>query len=414
MPDNKTIETLDAKTAWLDSLEMPTKRYYRLWIIRFEEFTGLTADEIVKDARMRAREPDDEGGYWEAKIVAFKAWLINTHEPKICDNSATGGAMSIRGFFSYHRIPLKFRKSESRKISEKSRKTEDYLFSLAEVKKMAEVGNLEERYILLAGKSFGLRASDFLKLTRSNLETRINDEPPCSIGRIETQKRHVPAYPFIDIDAHPVVKAILDLRARQGFTKPDDRILRFKNELELSRALKRLADRAGLQVGSKIVCFRSLRKFLCDRLSSHMSESKWKLIVGKHVSESAYISAESLREDYLRAMPETTFTKNFVNIEERVKAIEDLKKQMDPETLKRINELGIQLRDSSGGGKRIEKLLRDQEDDDERQRRKQKCPKGSGKCQKIVDEANLGDLLAEGWKVVATLPSGKIVISNEV
>lgn len=34
-------------------------------------------------------------------------------------------------------------------------------------------------------------------------------------------------------------------------------------------------------------------------------------------------------------------------------------------------------------------------------------------CQKIVTEDDLANYLSKGWKVVTTLPSGKIVITNE-
>jgi hypothetical protein len=34
-------------------------------------------------------------------------------------------------------------------------------------------------------------------------------------------------------------------------------------------------------------------------------------------------------------------------------------------------------------------------------------------CQRIIEENKLAQYLAHGWKVQATLPSGKIVISNE-
>ena len=34
-------------------------------------------------------------------------------------------------------------------------------------------------------------------------------------------------------------------------------------------------------------------------------------------------------------------------------------------------------------------------------------------CQKIIGENDLARMLTEGWKFVATLPSGKIVVSNE-
>jgi hypothetical protein len=37
----------------------------------------------------------------------------------------------------------------------------------------------------------------------------------------------------------------------------------------------------------------------------------------------------------------------------------------------------------------------------------------NGHCQKIASEDELPQLLATGWTFVATLPSGKCVVSNE-
>jgi len=36
----------------------------------------------------------------------------------------------------------------------------------------------------------------------------------------------------------------------------------------------------------------------------------------------------------------------------------------------------------------------------------------NGNCQRIVSEEELPALLAEGWRVVTALPSGKIVVSD--
>jgi len=378
-------EKENAKEAWLESQKMPTKRYYKDWFAKFEEFTKMTADEILADFQTRPV------GYYESKIVQFKQWIID--EKHLSENTASAMAMAVRSFFGYHRRTLSFRTGEKKRLRERSRTTEDYHFSLDDIKRFNEVGDLEERYILVAGKSIGLRAGDFLKLSRSNLETHINDVVPVSIGRIETGKEKIPAYPFIDIDAQPVVKAILAKIAADGRTKPTDRILTFEGEIELTRALKRLAKRAGLNTGSQIVRFHCLRKFLIDHLSSHMSESKWKQIVGKKISESAYVSSDNLREDYARVMPETCFSKNFGDLEKRVKEIEQLKEQLGPEAVRKLQQAGIQLR--------------------QKVKKQPDCPEGSGRCQQICTEENLAGFLAQGWKVCAVLPSGSIIVSNE-
>ena len=65
-----------------------------------------------------------------------------------------------------------------------------------------------------------------------------------------------------------------------------------------------------------------------------MSESKWKQICGKKISEGAYIGTESLREDYLRAMPTIAISTNG----------NGFKKQLD-ETKQSIGVLGKLLSD---------------------------------------------------------------------
>jgi len=206
-------------------------------------------------------------------------------------------------------MELQFRRREAARLTEAKRKYEDYRFSGEDLAKMAEFSDLEEEYVVVVGKSFGLRAGDFLKLTRGDLKPYIDRPVPISIGEYATQKESVPAYPFIDSDAKPVIKRMLEKMDREERTSPNERMLTYKNTIQLTYVLKRVAERAGIKHGNKVVRFHCLRKFLIDHISSHMSTEKWKQIVGKQISEGAYVSPDSLREDYQRAMAETTFTK---------------------------------------------------------------------------------------------------------
>ena len=65
--------------------------------------------------------------------------------------------------------------------------------------------------------------------------------------------------------------------------------------------------------GNRIVRFHNLRKYLIDRLSAVCSESQWKQVAGKKISEGAYISTEQLREIYTRAMPSIIINGNNKN-----------------------------------------------------------------------------------------------------
>jgi hypothetical protein len=141
-----------------------------------------------------------------------------------------------------------------------------------------------------------------------------------------------------------------------------------------------------------------------------MSENKWKQIVGKKISEGAYVSSESLREDYTRAMSKTTFTKTLSE-----NYVEKLAKKMTLMTIAKNaglveNEEEMKAIWRSRKATRLDKQIEVLEELTERKNTKNNnnCPDGEY-CQRTVSEAELGGLLVEGWRVAAVLPSGKIV-----
>ena len=295
-----------ATHGWLDSYK-PSSRYtYQTNWKYFLEFAGMTGDQIKEDRK------NDKDFKWEKKALEFKHWMMKQPSKKnpsetLSEYTATSATGAVRSFFSHHRMNLEFRRTESVRLTAAKRKYEDYRFSVEDLKKMAEFSDLEEEYVVVVGKSFGLRAGDFLKLARGDLRPYIDRPVPISIGEYATQKESVPAYPFIDSDAQPVIKRMLGKMDREGRINPNERMLTHKNAIQLTYVLKRVAERAGIKHGNKVIRFHCLRKFLIDHISSHMSTEKWKQIVGKKISEGAYVSPDNLREDYQRAMAETCF-----------------------------------------------------------------------------------------------------------
>ena len=388
--------------AWLSSQKTKTETAYAHQWKYFVEFTGQSGSEILVSRK------DDKSFYWEGKVLEFKTWLAETK--KFSPYSARAGAQAARAFFSYYRLPLMFRKQDTTKMSKATRLTEDYRFSIDDFAKMFAVADLEERYLVTAGKSFGMRAGDFLRIAKGDLEPYIDHEPPISIGEYSTYKEEVKAFPFIDIDAQPIIKLMLEKMTREGRTNPTDRMLSFQDEIQLSRTLRRVAEKAGINAGNKQMRFHCLRKFLIDHLASYMSESKWKQIVGKKISEGAYVSPDSLREDYKRAMPEITFSK---------RVTEDVKLVAKKEALLAMAKgMGItesdfskifRLRKVASIGEEIDEIEKILEE--ERGKKPTELDGASG-TQKIIEEENLANFLSENWKVAAVLPSGKIVIQR--
>jgi hypothetical protein len=177
----------DAATReWLGAQKPGTRSTYQTAWRYFLEFTNMTGDQILAD-----RKSDDKFS-WEKKTLDFRQWM--TDFKKQSENSARTATTTVRSFFGYYRTPLVFRKSEKVKLVEAKRVREDYRFSRDDLKKMFDVGDLIEKYIVTAGKSFGLRAGDFIRLTRGDLEPYIDREPPISIGEYATQKESAPAF----------------------------------------------------------------------------------------------------------------------------------------------------------------------------------------------------------------------------
>lgn len=397
-----------ATQEWLDSLKKSTRHTYQYHWQTFLEFVGSTGDQILESRKA------DENYTWEKRIMEFRDWLIN--ERKMSEHTAKTAGGVVRGFFNYHgrthKRPLEFRRSEGARLGEAKTKTEDYRFSLEDLKKMFDVADLEEKYILTTGKSFGLRAGDFLRLTRGDLEPYLDRPVPISIGKYSTQKESAPAYPFIDADALPVIKLMIDKMTRDGRGKPNDRILTFSHEIELTRAIRRLVSRAGIMIGNKRVRFHCMRKFLIDRLSSFMSESKWKQIVGKTISEGAYVSPDSLRNDYMRAMAETTFKREE---DEKQRAIEQIRmmeiaKTISEEKAKKMIEI-IKMRRASS----IEEIMKTIKEETEKTEAEDPndCLNGQHCGEfKEIGESELLAHLNQGWQIVHNLQNGRVIIKR--
>lgn len=88
----------------------------------------------------------DSGEQWLRKIFVFQEWLIEKGYSETYAQSASG---MLRGFFGFHRQPLIFTRSECKRLAERNRKTEDYLFDREDISKMAMRGDLKQRCVLL-------------------------------------------------------------------------------------------------------------------------------------------------------------------------------------------------------------------------------------------------------------------------
>src|SRR3972149_6038834 len=145
--DAKVDEFLNSQT------KIGTFKSYKTVLKQYLEYTGKTGQELLDIKKA------DTTFQVENSMLNYRKYILSKGKSA---NYAVGSVMTIRGFYAYYRLPLQFRKQESKKLGEKNRITTDYLFDKEDLAKMALAGNLKERYVLLVGKSIGLRASDFV------------------------------------------------------------------------------------------------------------------------------------------------------------------------------------------------------------------------------------------------------------
>lgn len=283
----------------------------------------------MNGAESLAFKKADSDAKTEEKIMLFRSYLLDdTKHKKLSDNTVRGCLAAIKSFYQSERMPLTFTASEKAQMNDVENSTTAYKYSKEDLAKMVAHANLQEKYIVLCGASWGIRGSDMLKITFGQLRAlHLDEEAPLPLGEIHTQKKKVKAFPFCSSDTIPIIKSILEENPE---AKNTDRVLNFVDEQPLNKTVKRLFEKAGLEAGNMIVKYHELRAYLIDRLSAVASESQWKQICGKKIAESAYVGTDQLRDVYKRAMPQIIINgngngKNHALIEEQAKEIDTLR-----------------------------------------------------------------------------------------
>jgi integrase len=305
MPPTADLKDDKVLMNFLASQNKGTRGTYKSFlkiILQFTATKGLTTGQQILDDKKA-----DKDNHWQQWILEFRQWMKQQKNSKgrpYSDNAIRTALNPLRTFFSDNNTPLVFTSSQKRKLNGRAQRVEtDYILTNETINKMASVGDLKEKYIVLLGKSLGFRASDFIRLTFGRFRTlNLDQEPPIFIGKIQTIKEGIDAHPFIDADALPIIKLILDCTKDKLST---DRIITVQEE-ELSSTIQKLAKKANIDIGDQHLRFHCFRKYLINVLSKSTSESQWKQIVGKANPEEPYVNDSNLREIYLKAMKFTT------------------------------------------------------------------------------------------------------------
>jgi hypothetical protein len=324
---------------WLDQYVGGSKRQnIRAWDY-WQKFLGDKNEEWILD------NLDSED--WGEHLINFRKWLSKRKSQKsdrnLSDTTTRMLANTIRGYFTHivgHKLPLtKLQREGLTKVVEMPMK--DYPFSLRTKEQLLRVANPTEDYVVSCGVSFGLRISDFLKITRGMLEPLMDRQLPIQLPPIQTTKKGVKAYPFISKDAYESIQNLLKEMDKEGRTGKGEPMLKTKTsypEREINDTLKDVFKKADIPLGEFRVRFHILRKFTTDQLSGVCSTDKWKHFVGKETN-TPYVSHEGERI-FKEVMPfidvngrkvRSTFTNDQLEkmLKQRDEYIESLKTELE-------------------------------------------------------------------------------------
>jgi integrase len=310
------------------------------------EFTGMTPEELLKEARENLHTRKTQ-----IKILNYHKWLREEKDKNPA--AAYAYLKNVRSFYGFYNIPLKFRRGD---INKPKQKKVDYRLSLDEIKGMLHAApNLRGRAIIIALESTGLREGDIATFLRSDIEPLLDKEPPVMI-ELETEKCGVKGYPFLHKTAVKILKEYLSSRTDnskwlfptllQTATKSEeDRHLEVR---ELNRIVQDAFHNAGFKEGNYRIRGHCLRKFLISRLQDAGIETNvWKMIVGKIAPEETY-STDKLREAYISALDKVdpeALVNNYARMEDLLQRIEELKNHnqtLELELEKLKNKRGIE------------------------------------------------------------------------
>ncbi|HUT17444.1 MAG TPA: tyrosine-type recombinase/integrase, partial [Acidobacteriota bacterium] len=291
---------------FLNSISNPrTRKGYRFGLNKFVEWFGKPAEEVLamrqKDLTQKPGENlieyKNRAARFEKEIEKFHSHLI---EKGYSINSARNMTLGIRQLFRYYQMPVAMRSGS--RVSQTVQTTKNFPLTIDHVRKMFEVANLKERTVLSLAVDTGLRISDFIAVKKADLPS-LDEEPPIAFELL-TQKEKIPAHCFLSQESVDLLKTYIPtLRKKNNFYLFSSNGKSHISDEAVSKMLKRLAEKAQIDLNGKRLSFHCFRKmFLSASIDSGIGLTAGKLMCGKAVpkSDSTYLTSVKLRELFIQ------------------------------------------------------------------------------------------------------------------
>jgi site-specific recombinase XerD len=257
--------------------------------MRQEDLTQRPGENLVEYRNRAAR--------FEKEIEKFHRHLL---ENGYSINSARNMTLGIRQLFRYYQMPVTMRSGS--KVSQTVKTTKNLPLTIEHVRKMFQVANLKERAVLSLAVDTGLRISDFLAIKKTDLPP-LDTEPPIAFTLL-TQKEKIPAHCFLSKETVDQLKTYVPtLKKKNNLYLFASNGKNHISDEAVSKMLKRLAEKAQINLNRKSLTFHCFRKmFLSASIDSGIGLTAGKKLCGKAIarSDDTYLTTVKLREKFIQ------------------------------------------------------------------------------------------------------------------
>lgn len=251
-------------------------------LMKFLSWLGKSAEEVLE-----LRKQDQNRGF-EKLCIKYLHYL--TEEKNLSVNTAVNKIGTVRSWFRYHDLDLRFKRNELPKTTLKPRK---FGLTIDHIRRMLEYANIWEKTLIHLAIETGLRVSDILALKRVDIENLLQQELPSTM-EVQTKKEGVLARIFLSRECAEVLRLYLPT------LKPNQKRLLVKDEDTLNKSIQRLFKTAFPDFNFKPTMHDFRRVFISTAANLNINEWRIKYFVGKTISPDilTYLRNQDLREDF--------------------------------------------------------------------------------------------------------------------
>ena len=372
--NGRSLEHMEDKAfvEWLESIgSTGYQRQCRDCFLEFLEFLEKsegwvkpTGDSVIQRHNENRKSDNQKTKFFFDDVLPkFVDWLKETRGLE--HNSAVSKSQPIRGFFKFHREPLKIQRGKLEYV-EKTKKY--HVFQRDELARMVKVGTLEKKAIILLGKDEGIRVGDFIKQKRKPIIDafkNFNGTFPLEF-EVETEKEGVVAVVHAMQETWDALQDYWSNVSESEFVFPSASSSTPISEDKVNYALKNCWDKAYPDRKDTMVRFHELRSFKMTALSN-VGINEWhiKRMVGKKVSRDilTYLRGIDLKADFVKAEQGMRLTGQFTGRNhELINSLEEsiTKQQVELSDMKtRLEAVTNQMKKQNEQGETILGLVQD-------------------------------------------------------